>query len=201
MISFLRGVFLNIEENRVILDINGVGYEVFVPSGVVESLPPFGHEVEVYTYLYVRKEFLQLYGFLSSQERNLFRLLLKIPGVGPRVALTILDVLPGEKLLAVVSEGNLEGLLQVPGIGRKSAQRLLFELKEKLPQYFGEKKREEESAEKPTYEEVFEALLALGYSRQEAGDILNKIKKRKPDAGSSVEILRCALKELGRGKK
>ncbi len=201
MISFLRGSLVFVEENRITLDVHGIGYEVLVPSGLIQRLPPAGQEVEVHTHLYVRDECLQLYGFLSPEDRALFRLLLSTPGIGPRVALTILDTLPAEELFSIISQGNLEGLLRVPGVGKKSAQRLIFELKEKLPGHLARKELEETPFSTAVFNEVSQALAALGYNRQEAEEILKKTKKRKPAVASASELLRYALRELGKGKE
>ncbi|KUK32629.1 MAG: Holliday junction ATP-dependent DNA helicase RuvA [Thermoanaerobacterales bacterium 50_218] len=200
MISFLKGVIAETGEKSLVLDVHGVGYEVIVPFGVLKNLPPLGEEVKLHTHLYLREDFAQLYGFLSREDRDLFRLLLTVQGIGPRVALTILDVFSGEELLRVVSQENIEGLLQVPGIGKKSAQRLLLELREKLPRHFGEGVVGSGFSDRSVYDEAFDALLALGYSKQEAGGVLKKIEKNKKLRTAS-EVLRCALKELGKGKE
>ncbi|MDH7578424.1 MAG: Holliday junction branch migration protein RuvA [Bacillota bacterium] len=202
MISFLRGNLICIEENRITLDVCGVGYEVFVPSGLIQSLPAPGQEVKIHTHLYVRDECLQLYGFLDPQDRMLFRLLLRTPGIGPRLALTILDTLRGEELLSMISQGNFEGLLRVPGVGRKSAQRLILELKERLPGQLVRKGQEVTASTVPVFEEVSQALLALGYNRQETECILKKIQDRKDKKAtvSAPELLRDALRALGKEK-
>ncbi|NPV29661.1 MAG: Holliday junction branch migration protein RuvA [Firmicutes bacterium] len=200
MISFLRGNLVCIEENRITLDVHGIGYEVFVPSGVIGSLPSPGQEVAVHTHLYVREECLQLYGFLTPQDRMLFRLLLKIPGIGPRLALTILDTLPGEELFSLVSQGDLEGLLRVPGVGKKCAQRLILELKGKLPGQLAQGEQGGPSCAPPVFGEVSQALLALGYSRQETDQVLKKLKESRSTA-SAPELLRDALRVLGKGEE
>ncbi len=200
MISFLEGVIAETGEKSLVLDVHGVGYEVIVPTSVLKNLPPLGEEVKLHTHLYLREDLAQLYGFLTAEDRDLFRLLLTIQGIGPRVALTILDVFSGEELLRIVSQENIEGLLQVPGIGKKSAQRLLLDLREKLSRHFGKGVAGSAFSDRSVYEEAFDALLALGYSKQEAGEVLKKVENQGKYR-SATEILRCALKELGKGKE
>lgn len=202
MISFLRGTLVGVEENRIIIDVHGVGYEICVPAGLLRRFSEPGEEVEVYTHLYVREDSLQLFGFASAADRELFRLLLKTQGIGPRVALTILDTFSREEFAEIISRGDTRGLLRVPGIGKKSAERLVLELKDRLPaglRAAGQSGKKEDS---PVYQEVSDALLALGYSRSEATEVLKKIEQKRPDgSGSAGEILRDALKELGKGKR
>ncbi|HHW41579.1 MAG TPA: Holliday junction branch migration protein RuvA [Syntrophomonadaceae bacterium] len=202
MISFLRGILLGVEENRVILDVHGIGYEIYVPAGLLQRLPSPGQELEIYTHLYVREDCLQLFGFASAADRALFRMLLKAQGIGPRVALTILDTFNGDEFAEIIARGNSSDLLRIPGVGKKSAQRLLLELKDKLPAQLQAKTKKAGSAETPLFDEVAEALLALGYSRHETAEVIKKIKQRKPGTSVSAnDILREALKELGKGKR
>jgi Holliday junction DNA helicase RuvA len=136
MIAFIRGILKGSEDNQLLLDVDGIGYEVMVPPGLIRSLPKVGQEVEIYTHLYVREDCLQLYGFRAMQDRSLFRLLLRTPGIGPKVALAILDTFKGEDLFGIVARGEASGLQRVPGVGAKSAQRLVLELKGKLDGLF-----------------------------------------------------------------
>ncbi|MGB9791212.1 MAG: Holliday junction branch migration protein RuvA [Thermacetogeniaceae bacterium] len=201
MISFLRGTLVGVEENRIVVDVHGVGYEISVPAEVLRRFSRLGEEVEIYTHLYVREDSLQLFGFASAADRDLFRLLLKTQGIGPRVALTILDTFSREEFVELVSRGDTRGLLRIPGIGKKSAERLVLELKDRLSGYL----RMEEGTEGETaavYQEVSDALLALGYSRSEAVELLKKMRQKRSDGACSAnEILREALKELGKGKR
>ncbi len=193
MISFLRGVLLEACENFLVVEVQGIGYEVTVPPRLVRALPPPGKVVELYTHLHVRPEGVQLFGFLKRADRNLFRLLLRVPGIGPRVALTIVDTLPQKELRAIVASGNAEGLLQVPGVGRKSAQRLLLELRERVSLL-------EEEEEKEEADEAYEALLALGYSPREAAAALRAARAAAPGADAAA-TLRHALRTLGQGRR
>ncbi|MDN5365328.1 MAG: holliday junction helicase RuvA [Thermacetogenium sp.] len=199
MISFLRGCLLGSEENRLLIDVQGIGYEVTVPSSLLQRLPSLGQEVELYTHLYVREDSLQLYGFLSPRDRAMFRILLGARGIGPRVALAILDIIPGDELVAVLTKGEVEVLERIPGVGKKTAQRLFFELRNKLPADL-QKKKEQMKGRSPVIDEVTRALLALGYSKKEAESALEKIPDERVNTASCEELLRIALRELGRRK-
>lgn len=196
MISYLRGHLLGVDEDKVLLEVQGVGFEVAVPTGVLQKLPNKGEELELYTHLHVREDALQLYGFSTPQDRAMFRVLINARGIGPKVALTMLSKFPGENLAVVLERGELEALLKVPGVGKKTAQRLMLELKGKLPESFF--KEEEKVVGEQVNTEVFQALLALGYSRQETMDVLRKIEPRSVGESSTQALLRLALRELGK---
>ncbi|HAF17561.1 MAG: Holliday junction branch migration protein RuvA [Thermacetogeniaceae bacterium] len=196
MISYLRGQLLGVDEDRIMLEVQGIGYEVAVPSTVLQKLPSKGQELELYTHLHVREDALQLYGFSTPQERAMFRVLINARGIGPKVALTILDKFSADSLAAVLERGEVDPLLKVPGVGKKTAQRLILELKGKLPESFF--KDEEKTAEEQVDNEVVQALLALGYSRQESLEALRKIQPRSAEESSTEAVLRLALRELGK---
>jgi Holliday junction DNA helicase RuvA len=134
VISYLKGNVLGIDEDRVLLEVQGVGYEIAVPLSLLQKLSAAGGEIELFTHLHVREDLLQLYGFPTLQDRAMFRALLKARGIGPKVALTIVDTFRGKDLAAILERGEVEPLLQVPGVGKKTAQRLILELKGKLPE-------------------------------------------------------------------
>jgi Holliday junction DNA helicase RuvA len=201
MIAFIRGIMKGSEDNQVLLDVNGIGYEVTVPPGLVRSLLGVGREVEIYTHLYVREDCLQLYGFRSVQDRALFRLLLRAPGIGPRVALAILDTFKGEDLFGIVARGDAHGLQRVPGVGAKSAQRLILELKGKLDGLFEAPVADQGVAATLALDEASQALLSLGYGRQEVEAVLKRMTRGQPTVAAVPELVRSALKELGKGKE
>jgi Holliday junction DNA helicase RuvA len=201
MIAFIRGIMKGSEDNQVLLDVDGIGYEVTVPPGLVRSLLGVGREVEIYTHLYVREDCLQLYGFRSVQDRALFRLLLRAPGIGPRVALAILDTFKGEDLFGIVARGDAHGLQRVPGVGAKSAQRLILELKGKLDGLFEAPVADQGVAATLALDEASQALLSLGYGRQEVDAVLKRMTRGQPTVAAVPELVRSALKELGKGKE
>ncbi len=200
MIAFIRGILKGSEDNQVLLDVDGIGYEVTVPPGLVRSLPGVGQEAELYTHLYVREDCLQLYGFRSMQDRSLFRLLLRTPGIGPKVALAILDTFKGEDLFGIVARGDASGLQRVPGVGAKSAQRLVLELKGKLDGLFDAPAADLGVSVPLALDEASQALLSLGYSRQEVEAVLKRMARGQPVAAAVSELVRSALRELGKGK-
>jgi Holliday junction DNA helicase RuvA len=199
VIAYLRGNLLGIiEENKVLLEVQGVGYEITVPAGLLHKLPAAGHEVELYTYLHVREELLQLYGFASLQDRATFQVLLNARGIGPKVALSIIDVFAGKDLAAVLERGEVEPLMQVPGVGKKTAQRLILELKGRLPEPLSPVRDADQGYGDPVLDEAAQALLSLGYSRQETGSVLQKLQPRLEDGLSVGDVLRLSLRELGK---
>ncbi len=201
MIAFLRGIIKGIEENQLLLDVEGIGYEVTVPSTLTRALPASGHEVEIHTHLHVREDCMQLYGFASAQDRTLFRLLLRMPGIGPKVALAIMDTFRGDELFGIVARGDASGLQRVPGVGSKSAQRLVLELKGKLDGLFAAPGPAGEDDAAAGRDEASQALFALGYSRQEVQAVLKKIRKIRPESVGVSDLVRDALRELGKGKE
>ena len=198
MISYLKGNVLGIDEDRVLLEVQGVGYEIAVPLSLLQKLSAAGGEIELFTHLHVREDLLQLYGFPTIQDRAMFRALLKARGIGPKVALTIVDTFRGKDLAAILERGEVEPLLQVPGVGKKTAQRLILELKGKLPEPLSPIKDSEKGYGDPVYDEVAQALLSLGYSRQEVGGVLQKLPPQIPEGASVGEVLRLSLRELGK---
>ena len=198
MISYLKGNVLGIDEDRVLLEVQGVGYEIAVPLSLLQKLSAAGGEIELFTHLHVREDLLQLYGFPTLQDRAMFRALLKARGIGPKVALTIVDTFRGKDLAAILERGEVEPLLQVPGVGKKTAQRLILELKGKLPEPLSPIKDSEKGYGDPVFDEVAQALLSLGYSRQEVGGVLQKLPPQIPEGASVGEVLRLSLRELGK---
>jgi Holliday junction DNA helicase RuvA len=198
VISYLKGNVLGIDEDRVLLEVQGVGYEIAVPISLLQKLSAAGGEIELFTHLHVREDLLQLYGFPTIQDRAMFRALLKARGIGPKVALTIVDTFRGKDLAAILERGEVEPLLQVPGVGKKTAQRLILELKGKLPEPLSPIKDSEKGYGDPIIDEVAQALLSLGYSRQEVGGVLQKLPPQIPEGASVGEVLRLSLRELGK---
>lgn len=194
----MKGNVLAIEDEQVLLEVQGVGYEIAVPAGLLQKLSVIGEEIELYTHLHVREDTLQLYGFSSLRDRAMFRLLLKTRGIGPKVALMMIDTFRGNDLAAVLERGEVEPLLQVPGVGKKTAQRLILELKGKLPQPFSPARDGKKDYGDPVCSEAAQALFSLGYSRREVEGVLQKLQPAIPEGASVGEVLRLSLRELGR---
>jgi Holliday junction DNA helicase RuvA len=193
VIGRLSGTLLAKAPPQVLVDAHGVGYEVDVPMSTFYDLPAIGERVALLTHLVVREDAQLLYGFLTEGERAAFRALIRISGVGPRTALAVLSGLSVDDLAQAVSLQESGRLVRVPGIGKKTAERLLLELKGKLapelPGAAGQPARIDQAAD------VLRALLALGYSEREA----TVAAKQVPPDASVSEGIKQALKALARG--
>jgi Holliday junction DNA helicase RuvA len=191
MIGRVTGLLAEKSPPLVLVDVNGVGYEVDVPMSTFYNLPGLGERVTLLTHFVVREDAQQLFGFLSAEERATFRQLVKISGVGPRTALSILSGLSVSELAQAVSAQEPGRLVKVPGIGKKTAERLLLELKGKLgPDLAGPAAHVASDAQA----DIVQALMALGYNEKEAAAAL---KALPPDVGVSDGI-KLALKALAR---
>lgn len=186
MIAFLRGTLLQRATDSVILDVNGVGYRLRVPTTTLASLGDTGTNAELYTHMHVREDDMSLFGFVTQDEHDLFELLLSVSGIGPKVALGILSSASPNEIRSAIGEGNLEILSGIRGIGKKTAQRLVLELKGKV------ELGEEISELSPLDGEVAATLINLGYSAAEAQRAARAVQ------GKTLEDkLRGALQYLG----
>jgi len=190
MIGRITGTLAEKSPPQLLVDVNGVGYEVDVPMSSFYNLPAVGERITLLTHFVVREDAQLLYGFLTHDERATFRLLVKISGVGPRTALAILSGLSVGDLAQAVSRQESGRLVKVPGIGRKTAERLLLELRGKL----GDALSTPASVAGDAQADILQALVALGYSDREAGAAL---KSLPADVGVS-EGIKTALKALAR---
>ena len=191
MIGRLTGTVLEKTPPQVVVEAGGVGYEVDVPMGTFCQLPAVGHAVVLFTHLVVREDAQLLYGFGSRAERETFRRLLKISGVGAKIALAILSGMSTDELAAAIDGENITRLSRVPGIGKKTAERLLLELKGKLGADIGSAPHQASSAAQA---DILQALLALGYSDKDAAAAL---KALPADVGVSDGI-KLALRALAK---
>jgi len=193
MIGRVAGVLVEKNPPQILVEVAGVGYEIEVPMSTFYNLPASGERVTLLTHLVVREDAHLLYGFATDPERRAFRQLLKISGVGPRIALAVLSGMSVGELVEAVAAQESGRLVKVPGIGKKTAERLLLELKGKLA---GEALSGlAVNREKPAASDVLNALLGLGYSDKEA----QLAVKHLPDGLSVSEGIRQALKSLARG--
>ncbi|WP_237067172.1 Holliday junction branch migration protein RuvA [Microbulbifer guangxiensis] len=199
MIGRLRGSLAAIQPPQLLVDVHGVGYEVLAPMTTVFELPPLGQEVQLYTHLSVSETAQQLFGFLRESDRQLFRTLIKVNGVGPKMALAILSGLDGKALSRCVAEDNVGALVKVPGVGKKTAERLIIELRDKLAPDLGDANDIPlMAAGAPKVDHVGEAesaLAALGYKPTEASKMVARASKEQPDADSAT-LIRLALKGM-----
>ncbi len=202
MIAYIKGTVEEILEDRVILETGNMGYNIFMPMGAVEHLLHKGQEIKIHTYLNVKEEALQLFGFLTRDDLNTFKLLLGVNGIGPKAALGVLSGLSADELRFAVLADDVKTISRAPGIGKKTAQKLILELKDKFNiQEALEMKAEHvqmpgtgEADLTDMKKEAVEALTALGYS---GADALRAVKKVELKPNMSVEILlKLALKNM-----
>lgn len=200
MISYVKGELTEIFEDVIVLENNGIGYNIRVPASVFSQLPSIGQNVKVYTYLYVKEDAMNLFGFLTRDDLKVFKLLLNVSGIGPKGALAILSTITPDNLRFAVLSEDVKTISSAPGIGAKTAKRLIIELKDKL-------KLEEvfESAVSKTQQggsdngifaknEAIEALTALGYSSADAMKAVSQVEDAQEK--DSEKILKEALKKL-----
>jgi len=183
MIGRLAGILLEKNPPEIVVDAGGVGYEVSVPMSTFYDLPAAGAKLALWTHLVVREDAQLLYGFLTQRERAIFRELIRIAGVGPRTALAVLSGMTTNELIDTVARQEAARLVKVPGIGKKTAERLLLELKGRLaPELDGARA---EHAGSPAGSDILRALIALGYSEKEAG---LAVRRLPPDCSVSDGI-------------
>lgn len=190
MIASLRGTLRAIRETWVLVEVGGVGYQVYVPGALLSEFTHIGQPVELYTYTHVRENELALYGFRTLEELDLFTMLLKVSGIGPRTALSILSAFSPETLRGIIAQGDALALTRVPGIGRKTAQRLVMDLKDKIGAPTGAWVPSGLAVDA----DALNALTALGYSLAEAQTALAAVPK---DIEALDERILAALRYLG----
>jgi Holliday junction DNA helicase RuvA len=197
MIAWIQGVLLSKAADRVVVNVEGLGYEVNIPFSTYYELGEIGQRVSLHVYTHVREDTLSLYGFQTPLEKRLFILLLGVSGVGPRLAIAVLSGLPVEELMRAVSEADIVRLSSVPGVGKKTAERLALELREKVRPLLAELGK---GAEGPTvatsvHSDVVSALVNLGYARPVAEKAVGVVAKEVPE-GRFEEVLRRSLKRI-----
>ncbi len=192
MIGLLRGRILAKQPPSLLLDVQGVGYEVDAPMTTFYDLPEVGAEVTLFTHLAVREDAHTLYGFIALSDRTLFRSLLKVNGVGARLALTILSGMNAQTFIACVQAGDADALVKLPGIGKKTAERLIIELRDRLDGVVpaGSTPNRAATVAASPVEDAVTALVGLGYKPQEASKMVRLIDTADM---SSEDIIRSAL--------
>jgi len=191
MISYLEGKILDKNEKFFTVNVGGVGYKIFSHSGILGRIPENGQNIKIWTHLYVREDTMDLYGFLNKEESEFFEILISISGIGPRSALGILEVAPVSSLKQAIVSEDESFFTKVSGIGRKTAQRLILELKNKLAKIVVLEK----GGSFKEMGDAFEALVALGYRQGDVRKVLNELPK---DIKSAEAKIKEALKRLGR---
>jgi Holliday junction DNA helicase RuvA len=209
MIAHLSGTVARTEANSVVLDVNGVGYRVFVPLSVLSNLPGAGQKTTLYTTLSVAPQTFDftLYGFRTVEEQQTFQMLTSVSGVGPKVALSMLSVLDAGDLARAISGNDTRALTKVPGVGPKLAQRVCLELGERMAEFAFTQRVEALTAgqtpeENAAYEDVVEALVNLGYSRPDSRKAAERVLSNAQDKTNTPALIRDALNMLsGSGRR
>lgn len=197
MFAHLRGTLLEKHPNQVIVDVGGVGYDVTIAVSTYSKLPDAGAEVRLRVYTHVREDALSLYGFLTPDEKTLFERLISVSGIGPKLAITVLSGVTAADLVLAIRRGEVDRLVRVPGIGKKTAERLVLELKDKLPTVTGEDAAAPaQGALSAVEQDVLSALLNLGCARPAAENAVRKAKAA--GAGGEFEPLFRRALELVR---
>jgi Holliday junction DNA helicase RuvA len=202
MIALLTGRLAFKAPTHLALDVHGVGYEIFIPLSTYYNLPDLNESLSLSIHTYLREDAIQLFGFSTQQEKDAFVLLMTVSGIGPKSALGILSALPVPDLVSAIQSGDVEKLESVPGIGKKSAGRLVLELKDKLTKLHpGLVPAADSTApgQDKTFDDALSALTNLGYRAADAREALKRVRKSRPGSPSLQELIRETLKELARG--
>ncbi|TKB93915.1 MAG: Holliday junction branch migration protein RuvA [Nitrospira sp.] len=202
MIASLTGRLAFKAPTHLILDVQGVGYEAHIPLSTYYGLPNLSDNISLSVHTHVREDAIQLFGFLTSQEKDAFVLLTSVSGVGPKLALSVLSALPVSDLVSAIQSGDVEKLTTVPGIGHKSASRLVLELKDKVgklhpglvPAHEGPRQGQD-----AIFDDALSALVNLGYRPQDAKEALKQVRKSSAESIVLKDMIRESLKELARG--
>lgn len=194
MIGRITGKLIDKQAQGLLIDVQGVGYEVLVSLNTFFDLPEVGQQVTLHTHFVVREDVQQLYGFLTQRERQLFRDLIKVNGVGPKVALAILSGISVDDFVATVLNNDVVALVRLPGIGKKTAERLLIEMRDRVKDWQPAISPSAAPAVGAFQEDAQSALLALGYKVQEAAKMVAAAARQAGDVQSSEELIRLALR-------
>ncbi len=199
MISYIKGELVYIGENSIIVDNNGIGYNVCVSGATVYRLPHINNEIRIFTYMDVKEDSIQLYGFMTRDELNMFNMLITVSGIGPKGALAILSALTPKDIVLAVSYGDKNALSVGKGIGKKTAERIILELKDKIGAFSGEEREDtvintvsiiEDRDER---NDAVAGLVSLGFTKSEALKAVEAVYKQGMDSG---KIISAALKVL-----
>ena len=193
MYAFFKGKIDKIYSNRIILDVNDIGYEIYIPESDIYTLN-IGEMVKIYTYLHVREDEMKLFGFKSSESLEFFKKLITVSGVGPKAAVGIISKVDTESLCVAIATENIAALKSVPGIGPKMAQKIIFELKDKvLKEKVDEIQNKVKEKINPNIEEATTALEVLGYTQKQIKEVLEKIDIKDDNV---EDIIRKVLKQM-----
>lgn len=200
MIGRIRGVLVDKKPPEIQIDVAGICYEVQVPMSTLYQLPELGKELTLHTHFVVREDAQLLYGFFEEKDKSMFRSLIKINGVGPKMALGILSSMEADEFVRAVRSDDINAMVKMPGIGKKTAERLLIEMRDRLKDWGGA--GEEGGVAAPVTasssmtNDAETALVSLGYKPQQAAHAIAQVLKTKPEIESSEELIRHSLKSM-----
>jgi holliday junction DNA helicase RuvA len=199
VIAHLRGRILEKHPNRLVVDVNGVGYDVFVPLSTFYGLGDAGSEIVLRIHTHVREDALALYGFATALEQDLFERLISISGIGPKLALAVLSGIEPLELIRAIERGDVARLTNIPGVGKKTSERMVLELKDRLPRVQAAAAAADAAVAEPSTvrDDVLSALVNLGYHRPLAEKAVASAIKVMPDGGFE-RTLKQALRELAK---
>ncbi len=202
MISYVNGKLMYIESDKVVVDVNGIGYGVFVPAKMLQALPKFGEEVKLFTYLNVKEDAMQLFGFFSKEDLDIFKLVIGVNGIGPKGGLNILSTLSPDELRFAVLSDDAKTIATTPGIGKKTAEKLIIELKDKMEikdtiDYISKSVTDskEETGDRKIQTEAIQALVALGYEQSTSLKVVRKVIA-EGDSLTVESLIKLALKNM-----
>jgi Holliday junction DNA helicase RuvA len=196
MFAYLRGILIEVDsQQKIVLEVQGTGYLVTVPTSMISSLPSRGSEIKVHTYFSVRQDGVELYGFLTREDKQMFEKLITVTGIGPKAAISIMSALSSTQLALAIATGDIKTLITAPGVGKKTAQRIVLELREKIEKEAmdGLNAAVDLAAEQDMEKEAVQALMALGYQSVEAHQAVRMVRDQGQD---TPELVRLALKAL-----
>lgn len=197
MFSFVKGKVIKKATSFIEIEVNGLGFEIMMSLNSLKDVGEFGSEALIYTYIVFRDDSFQIYGFSTREEKEIFRELIKISGVGPKIALAILSYLKVEEFIDCVAKNEVKKLTGLPGIGKKTAERVLLEFREKVKKLKDKEQPELTSDSMQVYEETISALTVLGYQENKVRSLVLELIAKLPQNELTVEnLLKHTLKEL-----
>ena len=203
MIGRIRGTLLEKQLTDILVDVNGIAYEISVPMSTLYQLPEIGQGLVLHTHLAVREDAHVLYGFKEMAEKNLFRALIKVSGVGPKLALAILSGMAVDEFVRTVNANDVAAMVRMPGVGKKTAERLIIEMRDRLAEWepaegpSGQKVPGVSGGDSNISAEAETALISLGYKPTEASRTIAQVMKENSDIADSETLIRLALKSMG----
>lgn len=203
MIGRIRGTLLEKHLTEILVDVNGIAYEISVPMSTLYQLPETGQGLVLNTHLAVREDAQVLYGFKEMAEKNLFRALIKVSGVGPKLALAILSGMAVDEFVRTVNANDVASLVRMPGVGKKTAERLIIEMRDRLAEWVpadipgGQEAPDNSAGDGGISSEAETALVSLGYKPAEASRTIARVLRENGDVADSETLIRLALKSMG----